>query len=58
MVWAKENNKQYDVFVFLGTNKMNLRDIKKTIKEYQAFFNKKVKYVFYVHCFILTNFSF
>lgn len=58
MVWAKENNKQYDVFVFLGTNKMNLRDIKKTIKEYQAFFNKKVKYVFCVHCFILTNFSF
>lgn len=43
--WAKENNKVYDVFVFLGTNKMNFRNIRNVVKEYRAFMKKKVKYV-------------
>lgn len=43
MNWAKENNKEYDVFVFLGTNKMNFRNIKLSIKEYQKFLKKPVK---------------
>lgn len=46
MNWAKENNKKYDVFVFLGTNKMNLKNINKAVKEYQEFLKKSVKYVF------------
>lgn len=43
MNWAKENNKEYDVFVFLGINKMNLNNIKLSIKEYQTFLKKPVK---------------
>jgi len=45
MVWAKENNKEYDVFMILGTNKMNLKNVKQFIKEYQAFLKKPVKIV-------------
>lgn len=43
MNWAKENSKEYDVFVFLGTNKMNVKSIKLSIKEYQKFSKKSVK---------------
>lgn len=43
MKWAKENKKEYDVFVFLGTHKMNFRSIKLSIKEYQKFSKKRVK---------------
>lgn len=45
MTWAKENNKEYDVFVFLGTNKMNFKNMNEAIKDYQAFLKKSVKYV-------------
>lgn len=47
MVWAKENNKEYDVFVFLGTNKMNLNNAKQFIKEYQEFLKKPIKYGYF-----------
>lgn len=46
MKWAKENNKEYDIFVFLGTNKMNFRNVKQALKDYRAFMKKKVRYVF------------
>jgi len=45
MNWARENNKEYDVFVFLGTNTMNLKNTNKAIKEYQAFLKKPVKII-------------
>jgi len=41
--WAKENNKEFDVFVFLGNNKMNLRFFKRYMKEYQEHFQNPVK---------------
>lgn len=44
MDWAIENKREYDIFVFLGTNKMNLKDIKKAKKEYQEFSKKSIKY--------------
>jgi hypothetical protein len=50
--WAKENNKEYDIFVFLGTNKMNLKNIDGAIKEYQTALKKKVKYVSFEYCFL------
>lgn len=45
MIWAKEKKKECDVFVFLGSNKMDLKNIKEVKKEYQHFSNKPVKYV-------------
>lgn len=47
MDWAIENKKEYDVFVFLGTNKMNLKNIKKAKKEYQEFSKKSLKYAIF-----------
>jgi len=44
MDWARQHNKEYDVFVFLGTNKMNLKNAIKYIKEYRAFLKKPIKY--------------
>jgi len=47
MEWAIENNKEYDVFVFLGTEKMNFDKMKEAISKYRKFFNNKpIKYVF------------
>lgn len=43
--WARQNNKKFDVFVFMGTNKMNLRLFKKNIKGYQTHFNNPVKVI-------------
>jgi len=37
----------YDVFLFVGTNKMDLRMIKKAKADYEAYYsNSKIKYVF------------
>lgn len=47
MDWAIENEREYDVFVFLGTNKMNLKNIKKAKKEYQEFSKKSIKYAIF-----------
>lgn len=45
--WSKECNIMYDVFLFVGTNKMDLRMIRKAKAEYEAHFsNSKIKYVF------------
>jgi len=41
--WAIENNKEFDVFVCLGNNKMNLKLFKNSMKEYQAHFKIPVK---------------
>ena len=41
--WAKENNKEFDVFVFLVNNKMNLNLFEMHMKEYQAHFKNPVK---------------
>lgn len=41
--WAKENNKEYDVFVFLGNNQMDLQLFKNNMKGYQAHFKIPVK---------------
>lgn len=54
MNWAKENNKEFDVFVFLGTNTMNLKTANKVIKEYQAFLKKPVKYEFFSIYILIT----
>ncbi|XP_029345221.1 60 kDa SS-A/Ro ribonucleoprotein isoform X2 [Acyrthosiphon pisum] len=43
--WAKENNKEFDVFVFLGNNKMNLRLFKRSMKGYQTHFKNPVKII-------------
>jgi len=54
MEWAIENNKEYDVFVFLGTEKMNFKKMKEAISKYRTFLNNKpVKYVFF--CKNLSN---
>uniref|UniRef100_A0A2H8U049 SS-A/Ro ribonucleoprotein n=1 Tax=Melanaphis sacchari TaxID=742174 RepID=A0A2H8U049_9HEMI len=45
--WARENNKKFDVFVFMGTNNMNLRPLKKIIKGYQEFFKNPVKVIIF-----------
>lgn len=57
--WAKENNKVYDIFVFLGSNNMILKDLKKCKQNYHAFSQKPVKYVhlFYVLYFVMCNLS-
>lgn len=47
MRWTKKKKQEYDVFVFLGTNTMNLYNINKAIKEYQTFLKKPVKYTFF-----------
>lgn len=45
--WSKECNLMYDVFLFVGTNKMDLRMIRKAKADYEAYFsNSKIKYVF------------
>lgn len=44
--WAKKQGKIVDVFLFLGTAEMNLRDIRKTKADYEAYSNSKIKYVF------------
>jgi len=44
--WAKKRNKIFDVFLFLGTTKMDLKGIRKTKANYEAFSNSKIKYVF------------
>jgi len=41
--WAKENNKEFDVFVFMGNNKMNLKTFKNGMKRYQEHFKNPVK---------------
>ncbi|VVC32718.1 TROVE domain [Cinara cedri] len=43
--WARRYSQNYDVFVLLGTNKMNLRNIKKAIKNYQQFCQNSVKII-------------
>ncbi|VVC28670.1 Hypothetical protein CINCED_3A009897 [Cinara cedri] len=43
--WARQNKQNYDLFVLLGTNQMNLRNIKKAIKKYQKFSQKTVKVI-------------
>lgn len=45
--WARKYKIQYDVFVFLGITKMNLRNIKYIKKKYEEFLNKRVKYAFF-----------
>ncbi|XP_025198859.1 uncharacterized protein LOC112597136 [Melanaphis sacchari] len=45
--WSMSCNQMYDVFLFMGTNNMDLKNIKKAKKEYEAYFsNTKIKYVF------------
>lgn len=44
--WAKNYEKNIDVFLFLGTAEMNLRGIRKAKANYEAFSNSKIKYVF------------
>jgi len=44
--WARKNEKKVDVFLFLGTPEMDLKDIRKTKANYEAFSNSKIKYVF------------
>jgi len=43
--WAKQQEKIVDVFLFLGTTEMNLRGIRKTKANYEAYSNTKIKYV-------------
>lgn len=43
--WAKKKKNIVDVFLFLGTNKMDFRGIRKTKANYEAFSNSKIKYV-------------
>lgn len=45
--WARKYKIQYDVFVFLGITKMNLRNIKYIKKKYEEFLKKRVKYAFF-----------
>lgn len=47
MDWAFENKREFDVFVFLGTNKMNLKDFRKAKKEYQELSKKSIKYAIF-----------
>jgi len=44
--WAQKQEKMYDVFLFLGTSKMDFQNIKKTKASYEAHTNIKTKYVF------------
>jgi len=44
--WAIKQEKIVDVFLFLGTAEMNLRSIRKTKANYEAYSNSKIKYVF------------
>ncbi|XP_060847363.1 uncharacterized protein LOC132926954 [Rhopalosiphum padi] len=43
--WCKKHNQMYDVFVFLGTNKMDLKRIRKAKANYEAFSNSKIKII-------------
>ncbi|XP_060851709.1 uncharacterized protein LOC132930067 [Rhopalosiphum padi] len=45
--WARDHKKKFDVFVFMGTNKMNLRLFKKVIKGYQTHFKNPVKVIIF-----------
>ncbi|KAE9528516.1 hypothetical protein AGLY_012087 [Aphis glycines] len=46
LVWSKECNIMYDVFLFVGTNKMDLRMIRKAKAQYEAYFsNSKIKII-------------
>jgi len=57
--WAKKQDKIFDVFLFLGTSKMDLRGIRQTKANYEAFSNSKIKYVFIVYLvffFFLTTY--
>jgi len=59
--WAIKNNKEYDIFLFLGTNTMNLLKIKKAIEEYKSFLKKSVKYVlfyFNIKRILIINYKF
>jgi len=47
----------YDVFLFLGTSKMNLKYIRDTKARYEAFSNLKIKYVVLVY-YMLINYYF
>jgi len=41
--WAQDYNKEFDAFVFLGNNKMNLKLFKSYMKDYQQHFKNPVK---------------
>lgn len=45
MNWARKYNRIYDVFLFLGTTKMDYNNLKKTKANYEALTNSKIKYV-------------
>lgn len=46
MTRAREKREKYDVFVFLGTNKMNYDGMKYTVRSYRKSAKKPIKYVF------------
>ncbi|XP_050523905.1 uncharacterized protein LOC126895752 [Daktulosphaira vitifoliae] len=45
MDWAKGKQMKYDVFVFLGSNNMHLKNIKKAMKDYSMYLKKPIKVI-------------
>ncbi|XP_026819290.1 uncharacterized protein LOC113557950 [Rhopalosiphum maidis] len=44
--WSKDRNQMYDVFLFMGTHKMDLKSIRKVKANYEAYFsNSKIKII-------------